>query len=82
MIHNRVHHALHHAMTALQESHGVQAVAIPANLTAPYFQKYAHMLAERWGMKISTRALSGKQGTAMMFITERRRINTGAYPQA
>ena len=34
-------------------------------------QKYAHMLAERWGMKIHTRALKGRNEPAYMFITER-----------
>ncbi len=66
------HSRLHHALTALSESHGVQAVQVPKDRTAPYYQKYAHMLAARWGMRVSTRALRGRNGTTM-FITERAR---------
>ena len=67
----RRHTRLHDALAALDETHKVQAVQIPEDRTPQYYQKYAHMLAERWGMKIHTRALKGRNEPAYMFITER-----------
>lgn len=75
IIHRRARHVrLHDALTELEETHKVQAVEIPADRTPQYYQKYTHMLAERWGMKVKTRALpAGRGGPAYMFITERAR---------
>lgn len=72
MIQSR-HHRLHAALSALESTHRVQAVEIPVELTAPYYQKYAHMLAARWGMKISTRAMPVGRGRSCMFLARRAR---------
>ena len=70
----RRHTRLHDALTELEETHKVQAIEIPDDRSLQYYQKYAHMLAERWGMKVHTRGLpAGKRGPAMMFIQERSR---------
>lgn len=67
----RRHSRLHAALCDLDVTHKVQAVEIPEELTPQYYQKYAHMLAARWGMDIQTRALRGRGGPAYIFITER-----------
>lgn len=75
VIRRRARHVkLHHALTALDETHEVQFVELPEDRSLQYYQKYAHMLAERWGMKVHTRGMpAGKRGPAMMFIQERSR---------
>ena len=69
----RRHSRLHDALCALDETHKVQAVEIPDDRTPQYYQKYAHMLAERWGMKVKTRAMRSRKGPGYMFIAERAR---------
>ena len=70
----RRHTRLHNALTELEETHQVQFIEIPEDRSLQYYQKYAHMLAERWGMKVHTRGMpAGKRGPAMMFIQERSR---------
>ena len=65
------HRELHEALSILHETHKPQPVEIPEDITSQYMQKYAHMLAGRWAMKVSTRVLRGRGGPAYMFITER-----------
>lgn len=55
----RRHLRLHDALIAIAESGETQQVAIPEDKEAQYYQKYAHMLATRWGLKIATRVLDG-----------------------
>jgi hypothetical protein len=63
---------LHNALNAIAAQPGTpQVVPIPEDVTLQYAQKYAHMLAARCGMRISTRALRGRGGLAFMFVTER-----------
>jgi hypothetical protein len=71
IIHRRVRHVgLHEALNALDETHKPQPVEVPVDVDPHYFQKYAHMLAARSGMKVATRVLRGR-GPAYMFVTER-----------
>jgi hypothetical protein len=64
------HHGLRSALADLEATGAVQLVEIPAGIEPAYYQKYAHTLAERWQMKIATRAVRGKKQATMM-ITER-----------
>jgi hypothetical protein len=66
------HSRLHDALCALDETHKIQTVQIPEDRKPQYYQKYAHMLAGRWGMKIHTRAIHGRGEPAYMIIVERR----------
>ena len=54
-----------------EETHKIQTVEIPEDRSIQYYQKYAHMLAERWGMKIHTRAVRGRNECAYMIIVEK-----------
>ena len=64
------HHGLRSALADLEATGAVQVIEIPANIKPEYFQKYAHMLAARWQMRIATRALRGPNAVHVM-ITER-----------
>jgi hypothetical protein len=64
------HLLLHDALAELDETHEPQVIKVPKRLTPQYFQKYTHMLAERRGMRIVTRAARGPRAVHMM-ITER-----------
>lgn len=70
---HRRHGCLHDALTELDRGGTPQFVPIPANVTPAYWQKYAHMVAQRSGMKISTRALKGRGGLAFMIVSQRTR---------
>lgn len=63
----RRHVRLHDAITALVQKGEMQQIEIPEHIAAQYYQKYAHMLAARWGVKISTRVID-----RCMLIGERR----------
>jgi hypothetical protein len=67
------HTRLHDALTALEETHKLQAVEVPEESNPLYYQKYVHMLAERWGMHIATGLKMRGGRRAVMFITERAR---------
>lgn len=67
----RRHSRLHDALCELEETHKIQTVQIPEDRSIQYYQKYAHMLAERWGMKIHTRAVRGRNECAYMIIVEK-----------
>jgi len=64
------HHGLRSALADLEATGAVQVIEIPPNIKPEYFQKYAHMLAARWQMRIATRALRGPNAVHVM-ITER-----------
>lgn len=67
----RRHSRLHAALCDLESTHKIQTVEIPEDRSIQYYQKYAHMLAERWGMKINTRAIRGRGGPAYMIIVQK-----------
>lgn len=66
----RRHSRLHAALVDLDATRNAQIVEIPEGVNAQYYQKYAKMLAARWGMDIRTRTARGRKVTNMM-ITER-----------
>jgi hypothetical protein len=64
------HQPLRTALANIEATGEPQVIEIPRDVKPAYYQKYAHTLAERWQMKIATRAVRGPRAVHMM-ITER-----------
>lgn len=62
----RRHSRLHAALIDLSETRKVQMVPVPEDIEPVYYQKYAGMLAERWGMHVQTRLLYDQKQLTML----------------
>lgn len=68
----RRHVRLHDALTALEETHKIQTIEIPDDCrSVQYYQKYVHTLAQRWNIRVRTRAVRGRGGPAYLILVER-----------